>query len=80
MNKWLTGAWYSAFYDERAFKNPKGEGSRVNATLPNHHAKWLGICMNEHYLTPFQKGLIILACLLFQALITLVKENNSFLF
>ena len=35
MNKRLAGAWNSAFCDEKAFKNPKGEGSEVNTTLPN---------------------------------------------
>lgn len=38
MNKRLAGTYNSAFYDEKAFKNPKEEGGEVNTTLPNHLA------------------------------------------
>lgn len=40
MNKYSMSEWIKdgqrSFMTERAFRNPKGEGSEVNATLPNH--------------------------------------------
>lgn len=32
MTEWVTGAWSSAFYDERAIKNPKGKKGKKGKT------------------------------------------------